>query len=141
MTSRIVTTLYNRLLLKLLVPLRGSSMDRPLVMDLRKVSRNVISLVGGKATTLGELLASGFPVPPGFVVTTAAYEAFVSRNRLDEVIARALRKRPVDDEAVRRAFLTAPIPEEVVQAIRAAYQAMGLWSRCRTLERNSRRSA
>src|SRR4249919_1854843 len=31
-------------------------------------------LVGGKCANLGELTAAGFPVPPGFAVTTAAYE-------------------------------------------------------------------
>jgi len=37
---------------------------------------------GGKAAALGRLLAAGFPVPPGFVVTTAAYRACGSRRDL-----------------------------------------------------------
>jgi pyruvate,water dikinase len=33
-----------------------------------------VELVGGKCANLGELTQAGFPVPPGFAVTTAAYE-------------------------------------------------------------------
>jgi pyruvate,water dikinase len=33
-----------------------------------------VALVGGKCANLGELTQAGFPVPPGFAVTTAAYE-------------------------------------------------------------------
>lgn len=34
--------------------------------------------VGGKSASLGELTKAGVPVPPGFVVTTAAFEAFLA---------------------------------------------------------------
>ena len=43
----------------------------PLVLSLGE-SRQV-ELVGGKAARLAELLAAGFPVPDGFVITTAAF--------------------------------------------------------------------
>src|SRR4051794_27032612 len=33
--------------------------------------------VGGKGANLGEMTRAGFPVPPGFCVTTAAYRDFV----------------------------------------------------------------
>ena len=39
-----------------------------------------VALVGGKGANLGELTAAGLPVPPGFVVTAAAYPR-PSRNR------------------------------------------------------------
>ena len=32
--------------------------------------------IGGKAARLGELLRAGYPVPAGFVVTTAAWDLF-----------------------------------------------------------------
>jgi pyruvate,water dikinase len=34
--------------------------------------------VGGKSASLGELTRAGVPVPPGFVVTTTAFEAFLA---------------------------------------------------------------
>ena len=33
-----------------------------------------VGLVGGKGANLGELTTAGLPVPPGFVVTAAAYQ-------------------------------------------------------------------
>src|SRR5690606_11127546 len=43
------------------------------VVDLKALDAQALPRVGGKAANLGELIAAGFPVPPGFVVTTAAY--------------------------------------------------------------------
>jgi phosphohistidine swiveling domain-containing protein len=46
-------------------------MDRPLLLPLASCTQP--SLVGGKALGLARLLTRGFPVPPGFCVTTEAY--------------------------------------------------------------------
>jgi phosphoenolpyruvate synthase/pyruvate phosphate dikinase len=35
-----------------------------------------VALAGGKAVGLGGLIEAGLPVPPGFVLTTAAYSRF-----------------------------------------------------------------
>jgi phosphoenolpyruvate synthase/pyruvate phosphate dikinase len=32
---------------------------------------------GGKGFNLSRLVVAGFPVPPGFILTTAAYDAYV----------------------------------------------------------------
>ena len=42
---------------------------------------------GGKGANLGELTRAGLPVPPGFVVTTAAYDEFVAAHDLAATIA------------------------------------------------------
>lgn len=47
--------------------------------------------VGGKAYHLSRMMRLGLPVPPGFVVTDAAFQAFLDHNRLREPIA-ALRQ-------------------------------------------------
>jgi phosphohistidine swiveling domain-containing protein len=47
-------------------------MDRPLLLPLASCTQP--SLVGGKALGLARLLTAGFPVPPGFCVTTEAYD-------------------------------------------------------------------
>ena len=36
--------------------------------------------MGGKAASLGELIGAGFPIPSGFVVTTAAYAAYLKSS-------------------------------------------------------------
>ena len=45
---------------------------------------------GGKSSALGELIAAGIPVPPGFAVSTAAYQAFVAGAGLEPTIAPAI---------------------------------------------------
>jgi Pyruvate phosphate dikinase, AMP/ATP-binding domain len=39
-----------------------------------------VGLVGGKGANVGELTTAGLPVPPGFVVTAAAYLEAVSES-------------------------------------------------------------
>jgi pyruvate,water dikinase len=41
-----------------------------------------ISIVGGKAASLGRLMRWGMPVPAGFVITTAALDTFAKHNAL-----------------------------------------------------------
>ena len=43
------------------------------IVDLSEVGLADVGLVGGKGANLGEMIAAGFPVPPGFVVTAEAY--------------------------------------------------------------------
>ncbi len=45
-----------------------------LTLSFEAVDRGALPLVGGKAANLGELTRAGLPMPPGFCVTTAAYE-------------------------------------------------------------------
>ena len=60
-----------------------------LVVDLGRLNARDLNLGGGKAANLGELLRAGFPVPPGFVITTAAYELVVRSNDLQRGIVGA----------------------------------------------------
>ncbi len=50
------------------------------IKGLGDVQRSDIASAGGKAVGLGGLIQAGLPVPPGFVLTTDAYSAFVSEN-------------------------------------------------------------
>ncbi len=47
-----------------------------------QLNKNNIFTAGGKGANLGELTSAGFVVPPGFVLTTSAYDAFVAANEL-----------------------------------------------------------
>src|SRR5438876_901227 len=90
---------------------RTLSAPMPLVLPLHKLRRGDLAVAGGKGANLGELVHAGFPVPDGFVVTTAAYDRFVARNHLDETITRALHDEPGSGAIIRDAFESAPIPE------------------------------
>jgi pyruvate,water dikinase len=88
-----------------------------------------LSVAGGKGAALARLSAAGLPVPPAFVVTTAAYQRFVRENHLEPGIIAALRpvdaSRPATSEAAARtigALVTGPpIAQVVVDQIRQAY--------------------
>ena len=84
-----------------------------------------LALVGGKGANLSRLARAGFPVPPGFLITTAAYRAFVQANDLHaRVVALATDKTKTAEEAsasIRRLFERGRIPPEVAAAIQPAY--------------------
>ena len=50
------------------------------VRRLDEIDSSGISIVGGKATNLGELARAGFPVPPAFVVDTTAYRRHIEAS-------------------------------------------------------------
>ena len=102
----------------------------PQIVNLADVSDSDLPLVGGKAGKLGELVRLGLPVPPGFVVTTETYQAFVDSTVLKEEIPGALAtldlERPESVDAVARrirdAFESTPFPPELAHVIEAAFQ-------------------
>src|SRR5688500_3636280 len=67
------------------------------------IGRGDVALVGGKGANLGEMTRAGLPVPPGFVVTTAAYRRFAEANGLSAAIADRLARLNVDDSDALRA--------------------------------------
>jgi pyruvate,water dikinase len=104
-----------------------STADNPadLVVDLSQVSAGDLPRVGGKAANLGELVRAGFPVPPGFVITTDAYDRVVAANELDGVIAATLDWGTGDGAPIRLAFEQATIPPYVQRAILDGYRQLG----------------
>ena len=56
------------------------------IKDFCQVESNEISLVGGKGASLATMTQAGFPVPPGFIVLTTAFEYFIRENKLDIAI-------------------------------------------------------
>ena len=92
--------------------------------------------VGGKGANLGELIRAGLPVPPGFVVTTAAYERAIEaagvRDELRTLFAEACRQA---DEPAALAAASARLqelvrkagtPPDVSDAVLAAYHRLGV---------------
>ena len=94
-----------------------------------EIGHDDINLAGGKGANLGELTRAGLPVPPGFVLTTAAYRAFVAADELAEQIVE-LARRPAD--AGPRGY------EAAADRIRALFAAA---TRCRTTCRRARAAA
>src|SRR4051794_22964328 len=88
------------------------------VVRLDAVGRDDRLTAGGKGANLGELLRAGFPVPAGFVVTTAAYARAVTG--VDTGAG-------ADDDgaAVRAAIEAAAVPDDVRAAVRSACAELG----------------
>lgn len=88
--------------------------------------------VGGKGGSLGELTQAGIAVPPGFVVTTGAFEAFLGtlearepvRAQLDDLDPNDLGAVTKVSETLRRRVIEEPMPEAVDRAIRDAWREL-----------------
>jgi pyruvate, water dikinase len=84
-------------------------------------------LVGCKAANLARLRASGFPVPDGFVLTTAAYHQLASAGGVNERLRRVLHRLDTNDldeldqvaRDLRERVLAAPLPTPIEASIRA----------------------
>jgi pyruvate,water dikinase len=106
----------------------------PLILPLANAAS--LAEVGGKACNLGIMIREGLPVPGGFVITTAAYRAFVAHNHLFERIERAWAEvRPGDaagferaSTTLRAAFEAGNIPPEILSAIPATPHAVAVRS-------------
>ncbi len=58
-----------------------------------------IPIVGGKNASLGELLKAKIPVPPGFAITTKAYNLFIKQGNIKREIFKALESVNNEDVA------------------------------------------
>ncbi len=103
--------------------LSAASMETDLILPIERTRRTDLYLFGGKAANLGELVRAGFPVPPGFVINTSAYDRFIAQNGLGETMARLNPGSGGTD--IRAAFTSASIPLEVEQQILSAYRQLG----------------
>ena len=85
--------------------------------------------VGGKGGSLGEMTRAGIPVPPGFVVRTAAFERFLRaleaedaiRPKVESLAEHELEKITALSQQVRARLEIAPLPDDVNAEILAAY--------------------
>ena len=89
-----------------------------------------IDQAGGKAANLGELTRAGLPVPPGFVVVTAAYRDYVAEHQLEERITALA--APSDDpagyddaSAQIRALFVDEVSDTLRTEIAEAYATLG----------------
>lgn len=106
-----------------------------LVSRFEEVRLGDAASVGGKGANLGEMTSAGLPIPPGFVITAAAYieaveHAGVRARLLDDF--RVAAAAADDPDALGRAAARLretvrgiPIPEDVRDAILTEYHRLG----------------
>ena len=105
----------------------------PYTLSFGEVDGTRLSEVGGKGANLGELTRAGFPVPPGFCVTTAAYRDFVRASGQLNALLDALDRVMQDDldairtlgARVREHLNELAIPAGVRSAVLAASRVLG----------------
>lgn len=90
-----------------------------------------IGLVGGKVARLGELIQAGFPVYPGFVLSTDAYASFLDSGPGAQ-LASMLAEDSGDDlnalikisQRIRHMIETTPIGDGIYEHISLAYRRL-----------------
>jgi pyruvate,water dikinase len=105
----------------------------PYTLSFDEVDGTRLAEVGGKGANLGELTRAGFPVPPGFCVTTAAYRDFVRASGQFDALLDALDRVTHEDldtigtlgARAREHLDTLPIPAGVRLAVVAAWRELG----------------
>jgi pyruvate,water dikinase len=107
-------------------------MTEPLTVPL-KADDVSLALGGGKGANLTRLIAAGFSVPGGFIITTAAYRLHVAANHLEDWLVEVAGGVAHGDPAaldkvsatIRARFEAGVMSPMLADAIRAAYGSMG----------------
>ena len=99
------------------------------IVDVNELRVTDIPIVGGKGANLGELTMAGFPVPNAFVLTTGAYDYFIEKSSVMDLINKELAgiDRTSDQsladasKRIRDAFESFEIPKDLMDDIRKSY--------------------
>lgn len=138
LAPRTYTRLYDRfaeIQAGLDAALAPARVERPgrLVVPLAEVDAAQADLVGSKMASLGDLArVLDLPVPPGFVITAAGFDAFMAQGGLKDEIARLLQAadaRSMDDRfrlssAISERIVHTPLPAALEADMAAAYAAL-----------------
>jgi phosphohistidine swiveling domain-containing protein len=91
-----------------------------------------VGLVGGKGANLGEMVAAGVPVPPGFCLCAQAYRDFLRAARLEEpirsILAETCQDEPTEVEVnsarIRDLFLQQTVPPDIAKQLSESYERL-----------------
>ncbi len=94
-----------------------------------ELDKNDASLAGGKGASLGEMTQAGIPVPPGFVILSAAFEKFLESANLKAEIDAILgfvdlkesQSVELASKKIQTLILGAEIPPEISDGIKQFY--------------------
>ncbi len=110
----------------------GQSKD---VIFFENLERKDVALVGGKNSSLGEMVqrlgAMGVDVPPGFATSSDAFRAYITYNKLDDLIRETTEALAAEKitlhvcgDRVRSAILAGDWPAGLRASIEAAYREL-----------------
>lgn len=108
-------------------------MQTPYTVGLEEIHAGRVAQCGGKGASLGELMRCGVRVPPGFVVTRDAFDAFMAaadpNRRVSVRLADVDAGRISPAEAARsigELLDGAPVPDDIRRAIASGVEQLGL---------------
>jgi len=109
------------------------SEGRKTIVWFNEVTKEDVSIAGGKGANLGEMTNAGIPVPPGFIVTAAAYFDFIEKSGLAIKIKTLLEPLDVHNSRqlqqiavkVEQLIKDADMPPKTAKDIEQAYIKMG----------------
>ncbi len=104
------------------------------ILWFKEIGKNSLNLVGGKGLNLGLMYAKSFPVPPGFVVTTEAYEKFLKETGIEEEVYSILDDLDIEDsdalhnaaEKVQNLILNTEMHGSIKAEITEAYDNLNI---------------
>ncbi|MCU7814689.1 MAG: phosphoenolpyruvate synthase [Candidatus Thiodiazotropha sp. (ex Rostrolucina anterorostrata)] len=114
---------------------RGQAVNEQIIW-FENLKMHDVDQVGGKNASLGEMISglanAGVSVPGGFATTAHAFREFLRHNHLAERIDPLLKQLDVEDvtalaeagKTVREWVIEAPFPEELENAVTAAYKKL-----------------
>ncbi|MBF7687015.1 phosphoenolpyruvate synthase [Acinetobacter rathckeae] len=106
------------------------------VIGLEKLGKHDVELVGGKNSSLGEMIShlstAGVSVPGGFATTAAAYREFLEQSGLNSKIQAALDTLDVDDiqaltktgAQIRQWIIETPLTPALEKSVRDAFNTL-----------------
>lgn len=112
----------------------GRRGDAPELCWFEEVRKEDVALVGGKCSSLGELISAGVRVPPGFALTTHGFARFMRDAGVSREIPGMLAGVPHDDlgrleaasKAIREMIEAHPFAWELEDAIAEYYRKLSV---------------
>jgi len=103
------------------------------IKNFSDLNKNDAAIAGGKGASLGEMTNADIPVPPGFVVLSAAFEKFLEATDLNIEIDSLLEKVKHEDintveqasEKIQALILSAKMPDDIANLIQKYFNELG----------------
>ena len=100
--------------------------------NFKQLTKKDISIAGGKGASLGEMINSGIPVPPGFVILAKSFDKFLEETALSVEIEAILKKVKyknmnsvkVASEEIIDMILDAEFPKDIAREIQKEFSGL-----------------
>ncbi|MFC1685405.1 phosphoenolpyruvate synthase [Nanoarchaeota archaeon] len=104
------------------------------VVWLSDITKDDVSIGGGKGANLAEMYNLKLPVPPAFIVTAGSYKKFIEKTGLKQKMASILQGLDFEDtkqlefrtHKIRELVIQEEMPEEVEHEIKKAYKNLDI---------------